>query len=163
MQEHARKVAAIREQIAAELMAAKLGLQGLNTGTAHHLFITARQVNIGVLHKQLQKLVGDDAIVLVAETLNAVPDIPIRSAILAVLRRGFNKPEEVEFFCNALQEAWQAVDLLEEHCGDGQAPMGLESVAAFAGVDVLREHFGDEQARKLIFAPSTACQEVPPL
>src|SRR5204862_5245277 len=142
MQEHASKVAAIREQIAAEFMAAQLGLQGLNAGTAHHLFITARQANRGELQKKLEKLVGADAIALVAETLNAVPDIPTRSDILAVLRRGFNKPEEVKLFCNALQEAWQAVDLLEGHCGDGQAPMGLESVAAFAGVDLLREHFG---------------------
>ena len=161
MQTHVSEVAAIKEQIAAEHLAAKLGLQGLNTGTAHHVFITTRQANIGLLHKKSQKLVGDSAIALVAETLDAVPDIPSRDSILAVLRRGFNKPEEVELFCNALQEAWQAVDLFKERSGDGQAPMDLESVGTFAGLDLLKEHFGDEQARKLIFAPSSI-RELPP-
>jgi hypothetical protein len=47
MQMHVSEVAALREQIAAEHMAAKLGREGLNSGTSHHAFITARQENIG--------------------------------------------------------------------------------------------------------------------
>jgi hypothetical protein len=135
MQTHVSEVAAIRAQIAAEHMAAKLGLEGLNTGTARHSFITARLENIGVLHGELQNLVGDGAIALVAETMDAVPDIPTRSDVLAVLRRELN-PEEVEPLCNALQEAWQAIDLI-------------------------KDRFGDEQVRRLLFAPSSVVREVP--
>ena len=156
------EVAALREQIAAEHTAAKLGLYGLNSGTPHHSFITARQANIGVLHEKLQDIVGDGAIVLVAETLDAVPDTPTRSDVLATLRHVFSNPEEIEPLCNALQEAWQAVDLLKEHPSDGQAPMGWSSLTAFAGVNFIKERFEDEQARKLIFAPPTARQELPP-
>ena len=117
-------------------MAAKLGLQGLNAGTARHSFITARQENIGVLHEKLQGLVGTDAIALVAETLDAVPDVPTRSDVLSMLRHEPHNPEEIERLCDALQEAWKAVDLL-------------------------KEHLGDEPVRKLVFAPSTAISEIP--
>jgi len=159
---HVSEVAAIREHIAAEHMAAKLALQGLNVGTARHSFITARQENIGALHEQLQDLVGDEAIALVSDTLEAVPDIPTRVFVLAAFQHSFTRSEEVERFCNALQEAWKALDLLQERLGGEQALMNLESLAAFSGVDLLRERFGDEQAHKLIFAPSTARREIPP-
>jgi hypothetical protein len=62
MQTSVSEVAQLREQIAAEYLAAKLGLEGLNTGTAHHAFITARQERIGDLHGELRELVGDEAI-----------------------------------------------------------------------------------------------------
>lgn len=74
MQTNVSEVARIREQIATEYMAAKLGLHGLSYGTSRHQFITARQERIGVLHEELHKLVGDEAIVLVAETLAELPD-----------------------------------------------------------------------------------------
>src|SRR5436853_964380 len=134
-------------------MAAKLGLEGLNYGTSRHSFITTRMENMGVLHEQLQDLVGDKAIPLIAETIEALPDIPTRSDVLAVFRRELANPEEVELLCNALQEAWQAVDLLQERLGDEQALVDLSSVAAFASVDLLKDRFGDEQTRKLLVAP----------
>jgi hypothetical protein len=138
---HVSEVAALREQIAAEQIAARLGLEGLNSGTSRHEFITTRLEKIGALHQKLQNLVGDDAIALVAETMNAVPDIPTRADVLStlrsVLRRELPNPEEVEPLCHALQEAWQAIDLM-------------------------KDRFGDEQARRLLFAPSTAVREVPP-
>ena len=105
MQAQVSEVAAIRERIAAEHMAAKLGLEGLNCGTSRHSFITTRMENMGVLHEQLQDLVGDKAIPLIAETIEALPDIPTRSDVLAVFRRELANPEEVELLCNALQEA----------------------------------------------------------
>jgi hypothetical protein len=156
------EVAAIREQIAAEHMAAKLGLEGLSYGTSRHAFITAKQENIGALHKKLQGFVGDNAIALVAEVLDSVPDIPARSDILAVLRHELDSLEELEPLCNALQEAWRAVDLLRERLGDGRVPMDLENWAAFAGVDLLKERFGDQAARKMILAPSSSVREIPP-
>jgi hypothetical protein len=117
-------------------MAAKLGLEGLSYGTSRHSFITARMENMGILHEQLQDLVGDEAIALITETIEALPDTPARSDILAVLQRELDNDEERELFCNHLQAAWQAVDLL-------------------------KERFGDEQTRKLIFAPSTTRRELP--
>jgi hypothetical protein len=131
------EVAALREQIAAQHTAAKLGLQGLSAGTARHSFITARQERIGALHEQLQGLVGDRAMALVAETLDAVPDIPTRVSILAALRYGLEQSERGESLCNDLQQVWKTIDLLKG-C------------------------LGDEQVRKLIFAPSSSVQELVP-
>ena|SRR5436305_4127271 len=137
MQAPVSEIAAIREQIAAEYTAAKLGLQGLNAGTSYHQFITARQERIAVLHEELQDLVGDQAMALVDETVEALPDTPARSDVLAVLRYGLNNPEEGELLCHVLQEAWKAIDLL-------------------------KDRFEDEQARKLLFAPSSSIQDIPP-
>ena len=141
MQSHVSEVVALKERIAAEQMAAELGLVGLNYGTSQHAFITARLEKIGVLHQKLQNLVGDDAIALVAATINAVPDIPTRADVLSVLRSVFQRelpnPEEVEPLCHALQEAWQAIDLM-------------------------KDRFGDEHARRLLFAPSSVVREVSP-
>jgi hypothetical protein len=131
------EIATIREKIAAEHMAAKLALEGLNSGTSRHSFITARMENMGILHEQLHDLVGDEAVALISETIEALPDIPTRSDVLAGLRRELESPEEGERFCKALSEAWKAVDLL-------------------------KERFGDEQTQKLLFAPSSSLREIPP-
>ena len=69
------EIARIREQIEAEYMAAKLGLEGLRSGTARHDFINARQERIGALQEELQQLVGNEALVLVAQTLQALPEL----------------------------------------------------------------------------------------
>ena len=137
MQTHVSEVAAIREQIAAEYTAAKLGLQGLNAGTSYHQFITARQERVAVLHEELHKLVGDQATALVDETVEALPDTPTRTDVLAVLRCELNNSEERALFCNHLQAAWKAVDLL-------------------------KERFGDEPARKMLLAPPSSVQEISP-
>ena len=39
-------------------------------GAGKHEFITARMENVGRLHDKLHAIVGDDAIAMVAETLN---------------------------------------------------------------------------------------------
>ena len=120
MQTNGSEVAQLQEQIAAEYMAAKLGLLGLNAGTGRHDFITARQERIGVLHEQLQELVGDTAIAIVAETLTSISDTATRSDVLMVLRYELDNDEERELFCNYLQAAWKAVDLLKERFGEEQ-------------------------------------------
>jgi hypothetical protein len=136
MQKQVSDVAALREDIAAEYRAAKLGLEGLNLGTSRHDFIEARQERVAGFHEQLHQLVGDDSIALVVETMGAVPDVLTRSDVSAVLRRELGN-EEAERFCTSLREVWQAVDKL-------------------------RECFGDEPARKLILAPPTARRDIPP-
>lgn len=67
------EVARLLEQISAEYEAAYSGLHGLAYGTSKHDFITARMENMGHLHSQLQEIVGDSAIALVAEKLNSLP------------------------------------------------------------------------------------------
>ncbi len=71
--EHGSEVARLLTQISAEYEAAQRGLSGLAYGTSQHEFITARMENMGQLHNQLRSIVGEDAIALVAETLNALP------------------------------------------------------------------------------------------
>ena len=80
------EVTQIREQIAAEQMAGRLGLHGLNAGMARHAFITAKQERVAVLHGKLQELVGDVATAMVVETCDSLPDTLARADVLAVLR-----------------------------------------------------------------------------
>ena len=64
------EIARLLEQISVEYEAAQLGLSGFAYGSAKHEFITARMENMGRLHEKLHAIVGDDAIAMVAETLN---------------------------------------------------------------------------------------------
>lgn len=68
------EVARILTQIAQEYEAGKSGLQGLAQGTARHSFITARMENMGKLHVELEKLVGDAAIGMIAMRLEHLGD-----------------------------------------------------------------------------------------
>jgi hypothetical protein len=69
-QEQRSEVARLLTQISAEYEAAQRGLYGMAYGTARHEFITARMENMGTLHTELQSLVGDAAIAMIAEQLN---------------------------------------------------------------------------------------------
>jgi hypothetical protein len=69
-QEQRSEVARLLSQISAEYEAAQRGLTGLAQGTSQHEFITARMENMGQLHGQLQSLVGDIAIAMIADQLN---------------------------------------------------------------------------------------------
>lgn len=71
--EHGSEVARLLTQISAEYEAAQRGLTGFAYGTSKHDFITARMENMGQLHSELQSIVGDAAITLVVEALNAIP------------------------------------------------------------------------------------------
>ncbi len=70
--EQGSEVARLLSQISAEYEAAQRGLTGLAYGTATHEFITARMERMGQLHTQLQSLVGDQAIAMVADQLNSI-------------------------------------------------------------------------------------------
>src|SRR5712692_5828905 len=70
-QEQRSEVARLLSQISAEYEAAQRGLTGLAYGTSQHDFITARMENMGQLHGELQLLVGDIAIAMIAEQLNS--------------------------------------------------------------------------------------------
>ncbi len=68
--EHRSEVARLLSQISAEYEAAQCGLSGLAYGTAQHEFITARMETMGQIHTQLQTIVGDAAIGMIADQLN---------------------------------------------------------------------------------------------
>jgi hypothetical protein len=71
--EQGSEVARLLSQISAEYEAAQRGLTGLAYGTSKHEFITAKMERMGQLHAELQSLVGDQAIALVAEQLSSMP------------------------------------------------------------------------------------------
>ena len=68
--EQRSEVARLLSQISAEYEAAQRGLSGLAYGTSQHEFITARMENMGQIHTQLQTIVGDAAIGMIADQLN---------------------------------------------------------------------------------------------
>lgn len=70
--EHGSEVASLLSQISAEYEAAQRGLGGLAYGVSKHAFIAARMEHVGRLHNQLQSIVGQEAIALIADTLSKV-------------------------------------------------------------------------------------------
>lgn len=64
------EVARLLTQISEEYEAAQRGLYGLAYGTSKHEFITKRMENMGKIHSQLEAIVGDTAIALIANELN---------------------------------------------------------------------------------------------
>jgi hypothetical protein len=68
--ENRSEVARLLLQIRTEYEAAQRGLKGLSYGMSQHEFITARMENMGRIHVQLQNLVGDVAIAMIADQLN---------------------------------------------------------------------------------------------
>jgi hypothetical protein len=67
------EVARILQQIETEYKAATSGLTGL-AQCAKHAAITARMEHMGLLHQDLQAIVGNDAIRLIAERLEIIPN-----------------------------------------------------------------------------------------
>lgn len=128
--EYISEVAQLRQQITNEYLAAKWGLSGLAAGCSRHQFITARQERIGVLHSQLQTIVGEDqAIKVVAETLADIPERATRQCLIDVLLDELGDTEETRRLTDWIQNMWKTIDLLEER-------------------------FGEETAHKIIQAPS---------
>lgn len=70
--EHGSEVARLLAQISTEYEAARRGLGDFAYGMSKHEFITARMEHMGRLHSQLQSIVGESAIALIADTLNQV-------------------------------------------------------------------------------------------
>lgn len=68
--EQRSEVARLLQRIEEEYEAAQRGLTGFAYGASQHEFITARMENMGQLHEELQSLVGDIAIAMIAEQLN---------------------------------------------------------------------------------------------
>lgn len=67
------EVARLLDQIEAEYLAAQRGLTGFAESAAHKA-ITARIENLAQLHEDLRIIVGDEAIKLLAERLENIPE-----------------------------------------------------------------------------------------
>lgn len=75
LHEQGSEVAHLLAQIRSEYEAAHQGLSGLAQGSSQHQFITKRMERIGELHLQLQEILGDEAMALIAVQLDhASPD-----------------------------------------------------------------------------------------
>lgn len=68
--EQRSEVARLLARIAEEYEAAQRGLTGLAQGVSRHDFIASRMDHMGQLHNELQSLVGDIAIAMVADQLS---------------------------------------------------------------------------------------------
>ena len=66
------EIARLLSQIEIEYIASRRGLTDF-AQSANHAAITARMEHMGRLHQDLQAIVGDDAIRLIAECLEAMP------------------------------------------------------------------------------------------
>jgi hypothetical protein len=72
-EENKSEVARLLARISAEYEAAHMALNGLAYGNSKHAFITARMENMGQLHSELESIVGESAIALVAQALSDLP------------------------------------------------------------------------------------------
>ncbi|GCE51051.1 hypothetical protein EI42_04966 [Thermosporothrix hazakensis] len=66
------EVAKLLQQIELEYCAAQNGLTGISCGSSRHQFITARMEAMSTLHSRLHTIVGENAIAMIAETLENV-------------------------------------------------------------------------------------------
>ena len=73
MQNNLSEVGAVLQQIEHEYQAAQAALHGYAV-TSAHAFITARLEHMGRLHEHLEQMIGTDAIRLIAECLEALPE-----------------------------------------------------------------------------------------
>ncbi len=106
------EVASIRQTIAAEYMAASWGFSGLAAGTARHAFISARMERMEEGRKRLETMVGEQAITLVAETLETISERPARHHIHALLLHELGDTEETAHLLDWIADMWETYDEL---------------------------------------------------
>jgi hypothetical protein len=123
------EIARVRQQIAAEYLSAQLGFSGLAEGTSRHQFITTKMERMGESFETLAQMMGkEQAIQIVAQTLQDVPEQATRQDILRILLHELGDSEETQHLLDYTRDLWETKDLLTER-------------------------FGSEAARKIIEAP----------
>jgi hypothetical protein len=123
------EIARMRQQIAAEYLSAQLGFSGLAEGTSRHSFITHKMERMGESFETLAQMMGkEQAIQIVADTLQEVPKQVTRQDILLVLLHELGDSEVTQQTLDYIQDLWETRDLLTKR-------------------------FGPEAARKIIDAP----------
>src|SRR5450759_5279617 len=129
MQTNISEVARVRQTIAAEYLSAQLGLSGLAEGTSRHSFITNKMERMGESFETLAEMMGkEQAIRLVAQTLQEVPEQATRQDIVQVLLHELGDSEATQHLLDYIRDLWETHDLL-------------------------LKRFGPQAARKIIDAP----------
>lgn len=112
------EVARMRQQIAAEYLSAQFGFSGLAEGTSRHSFITNKMERLGESFETLAQMMGkEQAIQIVAETLQEVPEQVTRQDILQILLHEQGDSEATQQLLDSLQELWETRDLLTKRFG----------------------------------------------
>ena len=113
MQTNISEVARMRQQIAAEYLSAQLGLSGLAEGTTRHSFITTKMERMGESFETLAEMMGkEQAIQIVAETLQEVPEQVTQQEIVQVLLHELGDSEATQQTLDSIRELWETYDLL---------------------------------------------------
>jgi hypothetical protein len=115
------EVAKLRQRIAEEYQAAKMGMSGLASGVSKHAFITARMERMGQSFDQLSELVGSrqEAMKEVVAALEETPELLIAQ----------------------IKVMWATVDQLRELYGWERARTMMEALNA-----VVRQSSEEESA-----------------
>jgi hypothetical protein len=112
------EIARMRQTIAAEYLSAQLGLFGLAEGTSRHSFITTKMERMGESFETLAQMIGkEQAIQIVAETLQKVPEQVTRQDIVQVLLHELGDSEATQRMLDYIRDLWETHDLLTNRFG----------------------------------------------
>ena len=119
MQTTISDVARMRQQIASEYLSAQLGLSGFAEGTSRHSFITSKMERMGQSFESLSELVGskEQAIQILVDTLQEVPEQVTRQGILQVLLHELGDSEATQQTLDYIRDLWETHDLLVKRFG----------------------------------------------
>jgi hypothetical protein len=115
------EIARLRQNIAAEYMAAKWGLTGLQYGASQHQFITAKMVRMQEYHQELRDQVGEQATRMVVETIESLPEQATRAGIIEVVRHTLGDEQETARVIGRIQDLWRTLDQLVQRFGQEDA------------------------------------------
>jgi len=132
------EIARVRQQIAAEYLSAQLGLSGLAEGTTRHRFITIKMERMGASFETLAQMMGkDQAIQIVAETLQEVPEQITRQDIVQVLLHELGDSEATQQMLDYIRDLWETHDLLTKRFGPDVARKIIEAPVSLLTKEVI--------------------------
>ncbi len=122
------EVAQMRQHIESEYLSAQLGLFGLAEGTSRHSFITHKMERMGESFETLAQMMGkEQAIQLLADTLQEVPEQATRQDILRVVLHELGESEETQHLLDYTRDLWETKDLLTRRFGPEAARTIIEA------------------------------------
>lgn len=112
------EIARVRQHFAAEYLSAQLGFSGLAEGTSRHQFITNKMERMGESFETLAEMMGkEQAIQILADTLQEVPEQVTRQEILQVLLHELGDSEATQQTLDSIRDLWETHDLLTKRFG----------------------------------------------
>ncbi len=127
-------VARIKQEIEIAYLAGKLGLSGLASGVTKHAFIEKRTERLGTLHSELQEVAGEQAIVMLSETLAAVSEQPTRYELVRALEHELGTSEATAHLIDWLFDLWETFDYLIDRFGEETASKIVHTPATRGGI-----------------------------